>query len=132
MLPNTLSGLAGFFIFVVVILGMTAPDMFPDEAGNIVETQTNIVTVATHITNASTQEQSDLASALGLGGLEGIYHFVTNYLFLLGSFAILMFQYLGMFIGIAVIVPTEFHVFFGILSISTVIAIMKLIFLSGD
>jgi len=132
MLPNTLSGLAGFFVFVVVILGMTAPDLFPDEAAAIGETQANMVRTAASMTNTTTQEQGALAEALGLGGLEGIYNFVTNYLYLLGSFIVLFFQYLGMFIGIALIVPSEFYVFFGIISISTIIAVVKLIFLSGD
>ena len=132
MLPNTLSGLAGFMIFVVVILGMTAPDLFPSEVEDIQNTQEDMRQTATHMTNTTSGEPSAVSDLLGLAGLDGIYNFITNYLYLMGQFIVLFFQYVAMFMGISLMIPTEFYVFFAIIGMSTIISIVKLIFLAGD
>jgi len=124
-LPQTLAGIAGFMIFIVVILGLTAPDIFSDQSADIVATQQDITNAAMHVTNQSTGEQRSLVSEiLGVAGLDGVY--------ILGKFIVIFFQYLAMFLGIALILPSEFYVFFGIMGITTIVSIVKLLFLSGD
>jgi len=131
-LPQTLAGIAGFMIFIVVILGLTAPDIFPDQSANIVSTQNDITNAAKQVTNQSTGEQSLASEILGIAGLDGIYNYISNFLYIIGKFIVIFFQYLAMFLGIALILPPEFYVFFGIMGITTIVAIVKLIFLSGD
>jgi len=131
-LPQTLAGIAGFMIFIVVILGLTAPDVFPDQSAEIVSTQQDITNAARQVTNQSTGEQSIASEILGIAGLDGIYNYISNFLYIIGKFIVIFFQYLAMFLGIALILPPEFYVFFGIMGITTIVAIVKLIFLSGD
>ena len=132
MLPNTLSGLAGFIIFVVLVLGMTAPDLFPSHIEEITTTQNNIALTAGQITNNTAQGENIISDILGVAGLDGIYNIIFNILYITGAFVVLMFEYVTMFLGIALIVPTEFYVFFAIIGMSTIIALVKLIFLAGD
>ena len=130
-LPQTLAGISGFIIFIAVVLGITAADIFPEQTTNIQDTQTNMINVASSMTNG-TQEPSTISSILGIVGLDAIYQYITNFLYIMGSFIVLFFQYLLMFLGIALLVPPEFYVFFAVMGMTSIIAILKLIFLSGD
>lgn len=133
-LPSTLGGIAGFLIAVIFIIGISATDVFPDESQKIVTSQTdftNALNRSTAPVNSST-DVGFFGKLLGVVGLDGIYDFIRNFLSLLVAFIVMIVSYLLLFIGIATILPTEFYLLFALIISASIIALIKLIFLSGD
>ena len=133
-LPVTLGGIAGFLIFVVVIIGMTAPDLYPDESQKIKDSQDIFIKNLNSTINqtSTTQNQGFWLSILGIAGLDGIYNFIVNFFSMLISFIIMFVNYFLLFFGIAISLPSEFYILFILVSMSLIVAVIKLIFMAGD
>lgn len=131
-LPTTLAGIMGFFIFIVLILGLGTPDLYPDETQKIRDNQEQFRSQFNQTTNRSTSPPSFWGSLFGIVGLDGIYNFIIGFFSMLMSFVILIVDYFLMFFGIAGSLPYEFYILFALLGSSLIIGIVKLIFLSGD
>ena len=133
-LPGTLAGIVGMIIFIIFMIGISASDIFPDESQKVRIAQedfTNALNRSTSSVN-STSEVGFVSKLLGAVGLDGIYDFIRNFLSMLVAFIVMVVQYLLLFIGITTILPSEFYVFFALISSGLIIAIIKLVFLSGD
>jgi hypothetical protein len=133
-LPSTLGGIAGFLIAVIFILGISATDVFPDQSQHIKASQ-NDFTSALNRSTAPINSSSDVGffgKLLGSVGLDGIYDFIRNFLSLLVAFIVMIVSYLFLFVGISTILPSEFYLLFALLASASIIALIKLIFLSGD
>jgi hypothetical protein len=137
-LPTTLAGIAGFLIFVVLIIGMSASDLYPNETAKIQQTQDNYLNALNISTNTSAPAapasfwDNPIASVLNLVGLDGIYTAILNFFGMIITFIVMMVGSLFLFMGIASTIPAEVAVFFAIIASSAIIAIVKLIFLSGE
>jgi purine-cytosine permease-like protein len=133
-LPSTLGGIAGFIIAIIFLIGISATDLYPNQSKNIVTSQNDFTRALNQSTQTvnSTSDVGFFGRILGVVGLDGIYDFIRNFLSMLVSFIVMMVQYVFMFIGIATILPTEFYLLFALMISGTIIALIKLIFLSGD
>lgn len=134
-LPTTLAGISGFIIFIVFVVAISASDLYPAQSQIIVDSQNEFYDNLNRTTNiTATPEESPgfWRTIFGLVGLDGIYVFITNFFSMLVSFIVLQVGYVFLFFGIAGTIPPEFYLLFAILGMSAIIAILKLIFMSGD
>lgn len=127
MIPNSLAGIIGFLIFVVLVLSMSAGDLFPDQTKGISDTQNRFNVNLNSTINSSVTPATDVWSSIA-----NVFDTITGFFGVIITFIEMIFQYFFFFIGISLLLPPEFYVFFAILSSGLIIAIIKLIFLSGD
>jgi len=133
-LPQSLAGIVGFLIFIIFIVSISASDVYPDQTKQITDSQNNFIANfnKTVNTTASQENPGFWGTILGLTGLDGIYNFITNFFSMIVSFVIMVGGYILLFFGISTTIPSEFYVFFALLGSGLIIAVVKLIFLSGD
>lgn len=133
-LPASLSGIVGFLIFVIFIIAISASDVYPDQTAKITSAQNNFISNFNNSVNttASSSNQGFWGFIMGATGLDGIYTFIVNFFSMITSFIIMVGGYIGLFFGIATTLPSDFYVLFAIVGSSLIIAIVKLVFLSGD
>lgn len=133
-LPSSLSGIVGFLIFVIFIISISASDVYPDQTASITNAQNNFIANFNNSVNttASTENQGWFDRAMGALGLDGIYSFITNFFSMVVSFIIMVGGYILLFFGIAGTIPSDFYVLFALMGSGLIIAVVKLVFLSGD
>jgi hypothetical protein len=132
-LPSTIGGISGFILAILFIIGMSATDIFPDESQKLKTSELDFAN-ALNITT-SPGDPSNIGffeRLLGVIGVDGIYDFIRNFLSMLVAFIVMSVQALFLFIGIATILPTEFYLFFALITSATITAIIKLVFFSGE
>jgi Mg2+ and Co2+ transporter CorA len=126
-LPTTLAGISGFLIFVVLILAISASDLYPDRTAGIRQNQAQFSTYLNATTNQTVSQGTDAWSAI-----TNVFNFITGVFGMIIVFISLEMQYALFFVGIAVILPPEFYVLFALVGSSIIISIIKLLFLAGD
>jgi len=132
-LPTTLGGIVGFMIATIFIISMSATDIFPDESQKLKTSQMDFANALNRTTSPGEVSQIGFFERmLGVVGLDGIYDFVRNFLSMLVSFIVMSVQGLFLFIGISAVLPMEFYLLFALIMSSLIVALIKLIFLSGD
>jgi len=132
--PTTLFGVFGFIIAAIFLIAMSASDLYPDETKAIEDSQDAFINNLNRTANSTITPTADTGfwgTIFGLTGLDGIYTFVTNILSMGISFMIMIVQYILLFFGIAVSIPSEFYVLFILMGMSAIVAIIK-IFLWGE
>ncbi len=132
-LPSTLGGISGFILTIIFIIGMSATDIFPDESQQLKTSELDFANALNRTTSPG--NASDIGffdKILGVVGLDGIYDFIRNFLSMLVAFVVMSVQALFLFLGIASILPTEFYLFFALITSATITAIIKLVFFSGE
>jgi hypothetical protein len=117
-----------------MIIGLSATDLYPDESNKVIASQNTFYSNLNSSTNSTTSTTAGgfWSSLFGIAGLDGIYNFIINFFSILISFIVMIVSYLLLLIGISTTLPKEFYVFFALMGSSMIIAIVKLIFLSGD
>lgn len=129
-LPTTLYGVIGFTMAIVFIIGISATDLYPSQTVYIQSSQENVMTrLNTSINLSQTQGTGDQGF---WDGILNFLDFVKNLILLPLDVLLLMIDYMIMFVGLSGTIPAEFYVFFILISLSLVISIVKMIFLSGD
>jgi len=131
-LPSTMGGIVGFLIFVVLIIGMSANDLYPDETENVRLDQQEFRDSLNLTVNTSVNPPGFWNSLFGVFGLDGIYNFLIGVFGMVLSFIGLLMSLFLSFFGITTTLPGEFLVLFLVVGASTIIAIIKLLFLAGD
>jgi hypothetical protein len=121
-IPSTLAGLIGFVVAVIFIIGMAATDIFPDNSRAIQNSNADLTHALNSTMNITQSEPGLLSSLLA----------VPSFLGVIIAFIVLMVQYVLLFVGIATILPTEFYLLFALIVIGSIVAIVKLVFMSGD
>lgn len=131
-LPTTLAGTVGFIIFIVFIVAITVPNLNSQDAITIRNMQSGFNTNNT-VNSTSTNQSSGFWSFLGeVTGLNGIYDYIIGFFQWGLNFIILALAYLGLFSHVFLTVPPVFYIIFLLIASGLIIAIAKLIFLSGD
>lgn len=132
--PQTLSGIVGILIFVIFIVSISASDVYPDQTKKITGAQNNFIANFNSSVNttATAENPGFWGTILGFTGLDGIYNFITNFFSMIVSFVIMVGGYILLFFGIATTIPSDFYVLFALIGSGLIIAIVKLIFFSGD
>jgi len=132
-MPSTIGGISGFILAVIFVIGMSASDIFPDESQKLKTSELDFANALNRTTSpGNTSDIGFFERILGVVGLDGIYDFIRNFLSMLVAFVVMSVQALFLFVGIATILPTEFYLFFALMTSATITAIIKLIFLAGD
>jgi hypothetical protein len=126
-LPTTLAGLAAFLIFVVLIVSMSASDLYPNQSNGIRATQERFDTYLNATTNQSVSQSTDVWSAI-----TNVFNFITGIFGMILTFIAGMVQYVLFFLGIVRQLPPEFYILFAIIGSTSIVLIIKLIFLAGE
>lgn len=132
-LPNTLAGITGFIAFIVVIVAMVVPSL--PSSGNELNIATNEFKnqLNNSVNGSNGTVQTGFWAFVGnVTGTSGIYDFIIGFFQIQIAFIELALAYLDVYVDIVSTIPAPFYVFFLILFDSFIIAILKLIFLSGD
>lgn len=130
-LPTSLYGTLGFIIFVVFIVAITVPSINSKDADTIATLQNNAL-IHNNSVNSSVGQCGFTCFIGQVTGLGGIYDWIIGFFQMIADFITLALAYVGIFTNVFLTVPPVFYVIFLLVSLSAIVAIVKLIFLSGD
>lgn len=131
-LPTTLYGTLGFIIFVVFIVAITVPSLNNKDAETINTMQTELFKNDS-VNSSSLNQSCGFSCFIGtITGLNGVYDWIIGFFQMIGKFITLAFAYVGIFTTVFLQIPPIFYIIFMLVSLSAIVAIVKLIFLSGD